>query len=153
MISRLSVLARRLPSRRFHEWHDNRRPPPPERIGAPGASVRTPTRARNRERWALILAGGEGLRLRPLTRAIAGEDRPKQFCAVIGGDTMLEWTRRRTALTVPPARTLVAKSMISRLSVLARRLPSRRFHEWHDNRRPPSPSCPATTTSRTMPLS
>jgi mannose-1-phosphate guanylyltransferase len=55
----------------------------------------------------MILAGGEGVRLRPLTRAIAGDERPKQFCAVLGPETLLEQTRRRTAYAIPPARTLV----------------------------------------------
>lgn len=60
------------------------------------------------QRWGLILAGGEGLRLRPLTRAVMGDARPKQFCPVLGVETMLERTRRRAALAIPPARTLVA---------------------------------------------
>lgn len=30
----------------------------------------------------MILAGGEGRRLRPLPRVIAGDDRPKQFCRI-----------------------------------------------------------------------
>jgi Nucleotidyl transferase len=30
--------------------------------------------------WAVILAGGDGVRLRPLSRLISGDDRPKQFC-------------------------------------------------------------------------
>ncbi|MGH7416546.1 MAG: sugar phosphate nucleotidyltransferase [Candidatus Rokuibacteriota bacterium] len=36
---------------------------------------------------AIILAGGDGIRLRPLTRRLAGDDRPKQFCVLLGGDT------------------------------------------------------------------
>jgi mannose-1-phosphate guanylyltransferase len=64
--------------------------------------------ASNDQRWGLILAGGEGVRLRPLTRAITGEKCPKQFCAVLGLETLLERTRRRAALAIPPARTLVA---------------------------------------------
>src|SRR5262245_4743016 len=54
--------------------------------------------------WALILAGGDGVRLRPLTRQIAGDDRPKQFCALLGGDTLLEQTRPRAHLLVEPSR-------------------------------------------------
>ena len=57
--------------------------------------------------WAVILAGGEGLRLRPLTRSISGDDRPKQFCVVVGTDTLLSDTRRRAALIAPANRTLV----------------------------------------------
>ncbi len=34
--------------------------------------------------WGVILAGGDGERLRPLTRLIAGDDRPKQFCPFAG---------------------------------------------------------------------
>jgi len=58
------------------------------------------------ERWAVILAGGDGTRLRSMTRAIAGDDRPKQFCPVIGVSTLLNQTRERVALSVPPKRTL-----------------------------------------------
>src|SRR5260370_1151683 len=39
-----------------------------------------------RDRWAVILAGGDGTRLRSLTRAIAGDDRPKQFCPILGSE-------------------------------------------------------------------
>ena len=53
------------------------------------------------ERWALLLAGGDGLRLRSMTRDLAGDDRPKQFCQIMGQGTLLEQTWRRALLTVP----------------------------------------------------
>lgn len=59
------------------------------------------------ERWGIVLAGGEGTRLRLMTLRIEGDDRPKQFCRVVGGTTLLEQTRRRAALLVPPQRTLI----------------------------------------------
>ena len=55
----------------------------------------------------IILAGGEGLRVRALTRALAGDDRPKQFCHLVGGETLLDQTRRRAARLVAPASTVV----------------------------------------------
>ncbi len=57
--------------------------------------------------WAVILAGGDGVRLRSMTRSIAGDDRPKQFCALVGPDALLTETRRRAALAAPAHRTLV----------------------------------------------
>jgi len=59
------------------------------------------------DRWAVILAGGDGMRLRSLTWRLMGDERPKQFCPVIGDRTLLEETWRRTALAVPADRTLV----------------------------------------------
>src|SRR5215472_12504005 len=34
--------------------------------------------------WAVILAGGDGIRLRPLTQRLTGDARPKQFCRLFG---------------------------------------------------------------------
>jgi mannose-1-phosphate guanylyltransferase len=56
-------------------------------------------------RSAIVLAGGDGTRLRELTRQIAGDDRPKQFCPLIGERTLIEETRQRVARSVSPSRT------------------------------------------------
>ena len=56
--------------------------------------------------WAVILAGGDGTRLQSMTRAITGDNRPKQFVPVIGRRTLLDQTRRRVALSIEPNRTL-----------------------------------------------
>src|SRR5437762_2377077 len=53
-------------------------------------SVRRATNdLRRSERWAVILAGGDGTRLQSMTRSITGDDRPKQFVPVIGGRTLI----------------------------------------------------------------
>jgi len=64
------------------------------------------TAASGKDRWAVILAGGDGTRLQPLTRVISGDDRPKQFCAFQGSTTLLDQTRQRIALSVPNKHTL-----------------------------------------------
>lgn len=51
-------------------------------------------------RCAVILAGGDGSRLRSLTRAITGDERPKQFCPILDGETLLDITRQRVALGI-----------------------------------------------------
>jgi mannose-1-phosphate guanylyltransferase len=60
------------------------------------------------DRWAVILAGGDGARLRPLTRLLARDERPKQFCSLFDGGTLLDDTRRRAAHAVDASRTLYA---------------------------------------------
>ena len=66
---------------------------------------RTANHLRRSERWAVILAGGDGRRLQAMTRSITGDDRPKQFVPIIGGSTLLEQTRRRVARSVLPGHT------------------------------------------------
>ncbi len=66
-----------------------------------------PVRERpKRTAWAVVLAGGEGVRLRPLSRLIAGDDRPKQFCRIFGDRTLLAQTRARLAPIVEDNHTL-----------------------------------------------
>ena len=57
--------------------------------------------------WAVVLAGGEGVRLRPLIRRVCGDERPKQYAPLIGSQSLLRRTLDRVALVVPPERTLV----------------------------------------------
>ncbi len=45
--------------------------------------------------WTVVLAAGEGTRLRPLTRALHGEDLPKQFAVIAGRRSLLQTTVRR----------------------------------------------------------
>jgi mannose-1-phosphate guanylyltransferase len=59
-----------------------------------------------KHRWGVILSGGDGIRLRPLTRLLAGDDRPKQFCRLLGEKTLLGQTRDRVARTIVPDQTL-----------------------------------------------
>lgn len=57
--------------------------------------------------WGIVLAGGEGDRLRGFIRERTGTDAPKQFCALIGRRTMLERTVRRARLLIPSERLVV----------------------------------------------
>ncbi|MCL4797772.1 MAG: hypothetical protein KJZ84_24620 [Bryobacteraceae bacterium] len=63
--------------------------------------------SRSRRRWGVILAGGDGKRLLPLTRKIAGDDRPKQFCSLTGRESLLAKTRSRISRMVDPGQTLL----------------------------------------------
>ena len=45
--------------------------------------------------WGVLLAGGDGTRLRDLTTRIVGDNRPKQFCPIVGSESLLNQTRFR----------------------------------------------------------
>jgi mannose-1-phosphate guanylyltransferase len=45
--------------------------------------------------WSIILAGGEGERLKPFIQSWTGEAAPKQYCAFTGSRSMLEHTLAR----------------------------------------------------------
>ena len=55
---------------------------------------------------AVILAGGDGVRLSSFTRKVFGHHLPKQFCPLFEGESLLEWTMRRVSLVVRPAQTM-----------------------------------------------
>lgn len=57
--------------------------------------------------WAIVLAGGQGLRLRSVTRRLYGDDRPKQYAALVGARSLLRQTLDRIGALIPPERTVV----------------------------------------------
>jgi len=59
------------------------------------APVVMPSVQKSRHYWAVVLAGGDGTRLHSLTLKIAGDSRPKQFCSIFGGESLLTQTRAR----------------------------------------------------------
>ncbi|MEO8467787.1 MAG: sugar phosphate nucleotidyltransferase [Gammaproteobacteria bacterium] len=74
---------------------------------------RTPTRVTPTPRrappagggnWAVVLAGGEGSRLRALTTTASGIAVPKQFCSLRGGASLLEEALQRAAAIAPTER-------------------------------------------------
>src|SRR3989454_11877667 len=58
--------------------------------------------------WSIILAGGDGERLRPLIQRWLGCHKPKQYCAFIGTRSMLQHTLDRAdRLTAPVRRFMI----------------------------------------------
>jgi len=57
--------------------------------------------------WAVVLAGGEGCRLKPLVRRLFGDERPKQYVPLLGPTSLLRATLDRVGRLVPVERTLV----------------------------------------------
>lgn len=58
--------------------------------------------------WAVVLAGGEGSRLRGMTVDEVGRHVPKQFCRIDGQRTLLELALRRAGLLVEPDHVMVS---------------------------------------------
>jgi mannose-1-phosphate guanylyltransferase len=64
--------------------------------------------------WAIVLAGGEGTRVRSFLQRTCGGSGLKQFSAIIDGRSMLRCTLDRIAELVPPERVLVVVSSCHR---------------------------------------
>jgi mannose-1-phosphate guanylyltransferase len=72
----------------------------------PPVAAHAPERALERL-WAIVLAGGEGVRLRPLVRFVHGCERPKQHAALLGSRSLLGQSLDRVALAIARPRTVV----------------------------------------------
>ena len=57
--------------------------------------------------WTIVLAAGEGTRLRSLTEALHGRALPKQFADIHGGQSLLEATLARVGRWSPADRTVM----------------------------------------------
>lgn len=57
--------------------------------------------------YVVVLAGGEGTRLAPLTRALYGVDLPKQFAVLSGEKSLLQQTVERAMVITPSDHILV----------------------------------------------
>jgi mannose-1-phosphate guanylyltransferase len=71
-------------------------------LNRPRRRPMTPNRVSNRgpARWAIVLAGGDVKRMRPLINHWLSEDRPKQYCAFVGSRSMLQHTIDRARSVV-----------------------------------------------------
>jgi mannose-1-phosphate guanylyltransferase len=74
-------------------------PFPPRKALQPAKSVCSP--------WTIVLAAGEGRRLCSLTRALHGEDLPKQYARIRSGPSLLQETVSRSAQWSPLSRIVV----------------------------------------------
>ncbi|MET0412040.1 MAG: sugar phosphate nucleotidyltransferase [Polyangiaceae bacterium] len=73
----------------------------------------------NRDLWSIVLAAGDGTRLRSLTRALHGEDLPKQFARIEASRSLLQSTVERALGWSVPERIVVV--VASEREELARR--------------------------------
>lgn len=62
---------------------------------------------RKDSRWVVILAGGDGVRLAPLTAALYGYGLPKQFAVIADGRSLLQTTVERAAQVAAPQHIVV----------------------------------------------
>lgn len=63
-------------------------------------------RTTGRKVWSIVLAGGEGERVKPFVHRWLGQPRPKQYCTFVGSRSMFEHTLDRATMIASPKRTV-----------------------------------------------
>ncbi len=88
----------------------------------------------NNSLWAIVLAGGEGTRLRPLIQQWLGESRPKQYCTFTGNRSMLKHTVDRASALVPDSNilTVIGKDHRRYLDNIDNKIPGQIIEETHN---------------------
>ncbi len=71
----------------------------------------TAPRAAKRHVWSIVLAGGEGERVKPLVLQWLGRHLPKQYCAFVGNRSMFQHTVERATTLTSPERTMVVAAL------------------------------------------
>jgi|WetSurMetagenome_2_1015567.scaffolds.fasta_scaffold74935_3 mannose-1-phosphate guanylyltransferase len=71
------------------------------RIATSDSDAAHPAAEASPDRVALLLAGGDGMRLRDLTSEITGTPIPKQYCRLLQGSSLLEASISRVHLLFP----------------------------------------------------
>ncbi len=69
--------------------------------------------------WGVVLAGGDGTRVRGFLSQLCNNRGIKQFCAVVGRRSMLEHTLARAEMLIPRQRILIVVSADHRLKSLS----------------------------------
>jgi Nucleotidyl transferase len=65
---------------------------------------RMPSTKNAQDLWSIILAGGNGERLKPMVQRWLARHRPKQYCTFIGTRSMFQHTLDRSDRIVPAER-------------------------------------------------
>jgi mannose-1-phosphate guanylyltransferase len=76
-------------------------------MNIPQSQARWPPLRDAGHNWAIVLAAGEGARLRALTTMSSGLAVPKQFCSLGRGPSLLDQALSRAKAVAPPERTCV----------------------------------------------
>lgn len=77
----------------------------------------TDQRDAGRRVWSIVLAGGEGERVKSLILRWLGRHRPKQYCAFVGSRSMFQHTVDRAVRLTPPEETVVVAARHHRFDV------------------------------------